>query len=235
MTSSTFIRLAGPLQSWAALAVSGNFIRTKSAPTLSGLQGLLAGALGAKRNDWPEWIYEVRFTVREDRKAQYTDDFQTIGIREDEWDFRSRLAIMQLMRKPKTASELALKPAVGSTAISRRTYLRDAEFIVRVTHERYAEEIDCALSSPEFSLYLGKKAFPATFPFYLGTGPSDLLSLIPVIVPGEKEKGSVTVLEMLPGLTMSPFMEWVPVVSDRSAWLRRLQSLNLQKRTTVRY
>lgn len=79
MSSSIFIRLAGPLQSWAGPAVSGNFIRTQQIPTLTGLQGLLVGALGAHRDEIPAWVKKVRFTVREDNKPIFVDDFQTIG------------------------------------------------------------------------------------------------------------------------------------------------------------
>lgn len=64
MPSSTYIRLAGPLQSWAGLAVSGNFVRTEPRPTLSALRGLLAASLGAKRGQWPTWIDDVHFTLR---------------------------------------------------------------------------------------------------------------------------------------------------------------------------
>ncbi|MDY3128290.1 MAG: type I-E CRISPR-associated protein Cas5/CasD [Corynebacterium sp.] len=238
MTNSTFIRLAGPLQSWAALVVSGNFVRTEPAPTLSALRGLLAGALGAKRGEWPSWINDVQFTVREDKQARFADDFQTIGSREDEWNFRRRLAITQRM-KAISVKQLAFKPAVGANAISRRTYLSDGEFIVRLTHEGHAEEIDQALSSPSFSLYLGRKAFPATFPFYLGTGPSDLLSVIPVVDPTAAAKGSlkskstVRIFETALGNGVSPAMEWVPAVANRTAWLQAVKSLNLQQRSTI--
>ena len=238
MTSSTFIRLAGPLQSWAGLAVSGNFVRTEPSPTLSALQGLLAGALGAKRGHWPTWIDDVHFTVREDKKASFTEDYQTIGSREDEWEFRSRLALAQQM-KARSVKQLAFNPSEHATVITRRSFVSDGEFVVRVTHEGHTEEIDQALASPVFSLYLGKKAFPATFPFYLGTGPSELLSLVPVVdgkAQGRKDvgaKSAVTIYETSLGAGVSPATEWAPTVPSRTAWLQAVKDLNLQQRATI--
>lgn len=234
MTSSTYIRLAGPLQSWAGLAVSGNFVRTEPRPTASALRGLLAAALGARRGQWPTWLEDVYFTVREDKPPTYTDDFQTIGSREDEFSFRRRLAMMQQM-KATSIKQLSFNPAVGATAISRRTYLADAEFIVRITHNGYTESIDSALRSPEFALYLGRKAFPAVFPFYLGTGSSDILPLIPAVVaPGSTQaKTSVRVFDLALGEAAVPSTQWVPAVATRNEWLRKVDNLALHRRATA--
>lgn len=235
MSSSIFIRLAGPLQSWAGPAVSGNFIRTQQIPTLTGLQGLLAGALGAHRDEIPAWVKKVRFTVREDNKPIFVDDFQTIGSREDEWDYRRRMAIILRGKIPRSNSQLSFKPAVGATAIARRTYLANAEFIVRVTDERHTEEIDHALSEPTFATYLGRKAFPAVFPFYLGTGDSELLEKIPALrsQPGnaESEREIVRIYELDPSL--SPLTTAVPAVSTREEWLKELLNLGLHRRATI--
>lgn len=238
MPSSTFIRLSGPIQSWAGQSVSGNFIRTKPIPTLTGLRGLLAGALGARRDEIPEWISKVRFSVREDQTGSFVDDFQTIGSREEEWDFRRRIAILQGM-KARSIKQLSFKPAVGANAVVRRTYLSEAEFIVRVTDERHTEEIDHAFSSPVFATYLGRKAFPAAFPFYLGTGNEDVLHQIPVVKTtpryneGTKatEKCTVRVYELDPPLP--PQTTQVPAVASRQEWLESVNSLSLHRRSTI--
>ncbi len=60
-----------------------------------------------------------------------------------------------------SVKQLKFTPAVGATSISRRTYLAESEFIVRATLDGHTEEIDQAFASPVFSVYLGRKAFPA--------------------------------------------------------------------------
>ncbi|MDU3173936.1 MAG: type I-E CRISPR-associated protein Cas5/CasD [Corynebacterium striatum] len=232
MPSSTYIRLAGPLQSWAGLAVSGNFVRTEPRPTLSALRGLLAASLGAKRGQWPTWIDDVHFTLREDKTPKYVDDFHTIGDREDEFTFRRRLAIMQQM-KATSVKQLKFTPAVGATSISRRTYLAESEFIVRATLEGHTEEIDQSFASPVFSVYLGRKAFPATFPFYLGTGPAEMLSLIPALAPNASSKATVRIFEPSLGSGVSPESMSVPAVATRTDWLKGIKELSLHRHSTI--
>ena len=235
MTNSVFIRLSAPLQSWAADAVSGNFVKTQRYPTQSGLQGLVAGALGCRRGEWPEWIQGMHFTVREDKSPSITNEYQTIGSREDEFDFRRRIATsLQLKGRLTTVSSLAFKPGTQANAISRRTLLADGEFLVRITHETHTEEIDQALASPKFSTYLGKKAFPATFPFYLGVGNSELINSIPVVNTRESgPKASVILREISLGPGATPETLWVPRVGNRSEWLEGVQVLGLQRRRTI--
>lgn len=240
MPSSTFIRLSGPIQSWAGQSVSGNYIRTSPIPTLSGLRGLLAGAIGAHRNEVPEWIKNVRFSVREDRTGTFVDDFQTIGSREEEWDFRRRIAILQGMTA-RSIKQLSFIPATKDqdTAIVRRTYLSEAEFIVRVTDERHTEEIDHAFSAPVFATYLGRKAFPAAFPFYLGTGNEELFRQIPIVKQASKSSedttptavGIVRIYELDPPLP--PQTTQVPAVRSREEWLENISGLGLHRRSTV--
>lgn len=137
--------------------------------------------------------------------------------------------------KASSMKQLSFKPAVGGTSISRRTYLIDAEFIVRVTCEGHTEEIDTAFAEPKFSVYLGKKAFPASFPFYLGTGNSALLDEIPVMTTTEKETSNATVRVYHPalGLGATPHTQWAPAQSTRAEWLKALSDLNLAKRSTA--
>lgn len=237
MSSSIFIRLAGPLQSWAGPSVSGNFVRTQQIPTLTGLQGLLAGALGAQRNEIPAWITNVRFTVREDSTSMYVDDYQIIGSREDEWFYRQRMDSILHGTKPRPVNKLYFKPSTNDhqNSVVRRIYLANAEFIVRVTDELHTEEIDHAMSSPTFANYLGRKAFPAVFPFYLGTGDSDLLERIPTIrsrpADGNNERKVVRIYELDPSL--EPLTTAVPAVSTRKQWLEKLLELSLHRRATI--
>jgi len=80
MTEALYIRLAGPLQSWAGPAITGNFVRTEPRPTRSGLVGLLAGACGYGRGEYPEWLTQLHFQIREDNRGTLVDDFHTRRI-----------------------------------------------------------------------------------------------------------------------------------------------------------
>ncbi|AWB82406.1 type I-E CRISPR-associated protein Cas5/CasD [Corynebacterium yudongzhengii] len=232
MTDSVFIRLAGPLQSWAKPAITGNYVHTNEIPTASALRGLIAGGLGYQRNHWPEWIQAAGFEVRVDSDPTLVDDFHTIGSREDEYEFRRRLAIMQGL-KASSAKQLAFKPGVGATVIAKRTYLADAEFIVRITCEGHTEEIDKAVSAPVFSTYLGRKAFPAHFPFYLGLSNADMLKMIPAISDTRNSKTEVPLHSLGMGPTARPSRIPVPAVKNRDEWFAELAALNLQRRAAA--
>ncbi|AEX45149.1 CRISPR-associated protein [Corynebacterium diphtheriae HC01] len=181
MIESAYIRLSGPLQSWAGSVVTGNIVRTEPRPTFSSLRGLLAGALGARRGEWPNWLDDVEFWVREDRKPIVVNEFQTINPLPEVETFRKRLLIAQ-GRKANSAKALTFTPdAQGGTSIVNRTYLADGEYLVRVTSSTHMDEIENAFSSPAFVTYLGRKAFYAEFPFYLGRGSADAFEKIPVV------------------------------------------------------
>ncbi len=77
-TGVLVLRLAGPLQSWGA---SSRFTRrtTESAPTKSGVVGLLAGAVGIERGDDTRLapLAALRFGVRIDQPGTRIRDFHT--------------------------------------------------------------------------------------------------------------------------------------------------------------
>lgn len=180
MTESLYIRLAGPLQSWAGSAVTGNIVRTGRYPTRTALHGLLGGALGAKRGELPQWLNTVEFWVRPDRTPTITDDFHTINPRPEAAEFRRRLLLAMGM-PARGAKALVFTPdAQNKTSVVRRTYLADGEFIVRITALEHIDELERALAAPAFATYLGRKAFPATFPFYLGRGDAEAFAHIPL-------------------------------------------------------
>lgn len=79
MSSFTLLaRLAGPLQSWGAMA---RFDRrdTLTHPTKSGFIGLLAAALGHDRAAALGRLTELRFAVRADRPGVPVQDFHIVG------------------------------------------------------------------------------------------------------------------------------------------------------------
>jgi CRISPR system Cascade subunit CasD len=235
MTSSVYIRLAGPLQSWAKPAVSGNYVNTAEIPTVTALQGLIAGGLGYTRGNWPEWISKIDFIVREERRPKFVDDFQTIGSREDEKTFRHRLALMQGLNS-RAINPPTHKPGVAATTIAQRTYLSDSEFIVQMTLEGHTEDIDSAVSSPVFVNYLGRKAFSPSFPYYLGVGDSDGLSRIPTIpqTPGAAKKATVFQYFLSMGNDIQPTRVAVPAVGGRTQWLDSVEALGFKRHNTLR-
>ncbi|MDK7198401.1 type I-E CRISPR-associated protein Cas5/CasD [Actinotignum sanguinis] len=238
MSNPTFLRLAGPVQSWAGPRVTGNVVNSELRPTRSGLLGLLAGALGAPREQWPEWLEGADFTVRVDRPGRLINEFQTInpratksGLRNDEREFRTRQ--LWIRKQSDSDKNLAFTPdQQNSNAIIRRTYLAGAEFLVRVTCPGHQEEVDAALRSPAFVTYLGKKAFAPSFPFYLGRGEADTFNRIPVFDPAfKKPKKQVWTYSRAPYTADSGpgalpgTSSMVDVVSDRGEWMNRVAAL----------
>ncbi|MFW0185249.1 type I-E CRISPR-associated protein Cas5/CasD [Rothia sp. CCM 9418] len=250
MTSSVYLRLAGPLQSWAGESVTGNIVNTGKLPTPSALRGLLAGALGYQRGQWPQWLENVEFTIRVDRPVQYTDDFQTINpISVEEESFLYRIALLHGKRvSSNRIKSLSFTPGRDRSkpSIVNRTYLADSEFIVRITAEGKTEEIDAALRSPQFSTYLGRKAFPAVFPFYLGVGDSDEIYKIPTVKrkqrreqrstmqeSGAEESATVIIYQFVDDIPVAPSKTRVPVVQDRNMWLEKTAELLKRRKTLI--
>ncbi|RTE47830.1 type I-E CRISPR-associated protein Cas5/CasD [Actinotignum sanguinis] len=213
-------------------------VNSELRPTRSGLLGLLAGALGAPREEWPEWLEGADFTVRVDRPGRLISEFQTInpratksGLRNDEREFRTRQ--LWIRKQSDSDKNLAFTPdQQNSNAIIRRTYLAGAEFLVRVTCPNHQEEVDAALRSPAFVTYLGKKAFAPSFPFYLGRGEDDMLNRIPVCDPSfEKPKKQVWTYSRAPYTADSGpgalpgTSSMVDVVSNRGEWMNRVSAL----------
>lgn len=227
-TTSTYIRLAGPLQSWAVPSVTGMFVRTASTPTYTALQGVVAAAFGYPRDAWPTWISQLTFEVRIDDSGSLVDDFHTIAPHEDEIDFKSRLLLA--MGKRPTDKILLLTPdAQKGTAIVRRTYIANGEFLIRIIPPKDAPNLE-RLRDPVFSIYLGRKAFPASFPFYLGNSEQDLLGSIPRLSSDTKSTHETTFKQVFtPELdrfgSAPTYRIRVPVVHNRSEWLSKMKTV----------
>lgn len=135
--STLLIRLAGPMQSWGSrsrFATRG----TESAPTKSGVIGLVAAALGIRRNEPLERFAGTRFGVRIDQPGRLERDFQTARSLD----------------------------GAASMPLSHRYYLADAVFLAGLEHEDRGrlEAFAEALKRPAFPLYLGRRAFPPAGP-----------------------------------------------------------------------
>ncbi|MEU0744678.1 type I-E CRISPR-associated protein Cas5/CasD [Streptomyces sp. NPDC006134] len=151
------LRLAGPLQSWGA---SSRFTRrtTESAPTKSGVVGLLAAATGIERGDDAHLapLAALRFGVRIDQPGTRIRDFHTAhhGV------------------------------TGASMPLSERFYLADAVFVAAVEGDhRLLTELYAALQAPMYPPYLGRRSCPPSEPVCLGlyedAGLEDVLASVP--------------------------------------------------------
>ena len=78
--ATLLLRLAAPLQSWGADS-KFEIRKTDREPTKSGVVGLLAAALGLRRDeaDALQELGQLRFAVRVDREGSLLVDFHTAG------------------------------------------------------------------------------------------------------------------------------------------------------------
>lgn len=136
------LRLAGPLQAWGA---SARFARrtTESAPTKSGVIGVLAAARGMERGDDEALarLAVLRFAVRIDQPGTRIRDFQTAHHADTGKSMR----------------------------LSERYYLADAVFVAAVEGEdTLLDEVDAALHRPVHAPFLGRRSCPPAYPVRLG-------------------------------------------------------------------
>ena len=131
--ATLLLRLAAPLQSWGADS-KFETRKTNREPTKSGVIGLLAAALGLRRDDATGLarLNGLHFAVRADREGSLLVDFHTANREED--------------RKKGKAPY-----------VTYRHYLQDAVFLVGLESEDTAllQELETALKHPVYPLYLG--------------------------------------------------------------------------------
>lgn len=138
--STLLLRLAAPLQSWG---INSNFDTrsTERYPSKSGVVGLLAAALGIRRDEEEKLIplNGLRFGVRVDKEGTLLRDFHTAH-------------------------------SAKSSYVTHRYYLADAVFLAGLESDResFLGELDEALRHPAFPLFLGRRACPPTLPLSLG-------------------------------------------------------------------
>ncbi len=136
--STLLLRLAGPLQAWGT-ASRFNTRQTDPIPSKSGVIGLLAAALGLRRDADIAVLRELRFGVRTDQAGELLRDFHMVHYQ-------------------KTAD------------VTNRYYLSDAVFLVGLESNEadLLENLENALKTPVWPLYLGRRACPPTQPLVLG-------------------------------------------------------------------
>lgn len=130
------IRLAAPMQSWGA---SSRYTRreTESAPTKSGVIGMVAAALGIPRWGSLERFRGLRFGVRIDQPGTLLSDYHT-----------------------------AKNDRGEMLPLSRRYYLQDAVFLAGLESEDEQElgAYRQALARPYYPLFLGRRSCPPDGP-----------------------------------------------------------------------
>lgn len=165
MQGYLLFQLYGPLQAWGEIAV-GEVRQTLGVPTRSGILGLLAAALGIRRQESERFqALESAYglALRIDAPGKLLRDFHTV----------------QTPKPPKKRvlhtrkEELGVKKLGGSlkTILSMRDYLTDARFVAclwqRTETAPYAlQELAQALKHPVFVLYLGRKSCSPALPLH---------------------------------------------------------------------
>ncbi|MGH2532274.1 MAG: type I-E CRISPR-associated protein Cas5/CasD [Thermomicrobiales bacterium] len=161
--STLLLRLAGPMQSWG---VDSQYdIRfTGRDPSKSGVIGLLCAALGKPRQEavgdgFPPLgeLAAMRMGVRVDRPGRVERDYQTVGGSH---------------RRGEHYGVALAGGGIGSTVVSPRYYLADANFLVGLEGEEvFLERLQRALQAPVWPLFLGRKSCVPGLPVWLPDEP----------------------------------------------------------------
>lgn len=145
--STLRIWLSGPLQSWET--ASRFEVRTTDyAPSKSAVVGLVAAAMGRRRDEPVDDMARLRFGVRIERPGTVLRDFHTVGTR------RRPIAVAN-KKKPRGI-------------VTQRYYLEDAAFVAGF--EAWGDDgellrrMRAALESPRWLLALGRRSCPPAWP-----------------------------------------------------------------------
>lgn len=161
MSNYLVFQLYGPLASWGDIAV-GEYRPSFAHPSKSAIIGLLAAALGIRRDEEERQnslAASCSFAVRVDAMGVLLRDYHTTQVPSAKKD------ITHYTRQ----SELAKKDELN-TILSSRDYRCDAAYTVAITVASDApyslDELASALANPVFTLYLGRKSCPLATPLH---------------------------------------------------------------------
>ena len=161
--ATLLLRLAAPLQAWGSDS-KFETRKTDREPTKSGVVGLLAAALGLRRDDTEGLarLNGLHFAVRADREGSLLVDFHTAKSRDTSY-------------------------------VTYRHYLQDAVFLAGLESgdEALLRELEAALQHPVYPLYLGRRSCPPTLPLCLGVCPGSLQEVLqaePPLCPGRQSR-----------------------------------------------
>ena len=151
------LKFSGPMQSWGTDS-HFDVRHTDFYPSKSAVVGMIAAAMGLKRNDEKiSSLDSIHFSVRVDQSGRIAKDFQTAYGRKGKKEIKY---------------------------ITTRYYLEDAVFIVAIgiDDELEAEEILESLRHPYFQLDMGRRACPVPADFIIGVydkNPLEVLKKLP--------------------------------------------------------
>jgi CRISPR system Cascade subunit CasD len=164
MTEYLIFRLYGPMASWGDIAV-GTYRPTFDHPSKSAVMGLLAAAIGIRRDEDIELrtlAESYNFAVRVDASGTMLRDYHTSQVPPSG---KGKNAKHFATRK----DELAVPKKDMKTILSTRDYYCDAVYSVCLWSK--SDEVPYSLDNlaqklkePEFVLYLGRKSCPLAMP-----------------------------------------------------------------------
>ncbi|OMH30527.1 type I-E CRISPR-associated protein Cas5/CasD [Motiliproteus sp. MSK22-1] len=186
-------RLYGSMASWGEVAV-GESRHSANHPGKSALLGLLAAALGIRRDDERQQAMlsqNYRFAVKQLSAGQLMRDYHTTQVPDSVGKYRYRTR----------RDEVVMGRNRLGTVLSTREYRSDSLALIAVQADSDAlaslPELVEALRKPVFHLYLGRKSCPLAAPLapLLITGVANLMAafdsypVLPVMPSGEPLKG----------------------------------------------
>jgi CRISPR system Cascade subunit CasD len=135
------LRLEGPMQSWGYRS-RFDYRDTALEPTRSGVIGLICAAMGIARGEDIARFDAIRMGVRVDKEGRPERDYHTA---------------LDVIKADGSATD---------TVQSWRDYLADASFTVGLesSNKNLLDDIEHHLRSPQWPLFLGRKAFPLALP-----------------------------------------------------------------------
>lgn len=164
--STLLLQLKAPMQSWG-ISAKFDSRSTERVPSKSAIIGMIAGALGRKRNESVDDLNVLRFGLRVDKEGILLRDFQTA-------------------KNPNKKTSVYGKPGVY------RDYLADAAFLVGLEgKQELLESIAFALKHPVYPIFLGRRSCPPEGRLVLGIRDNSLLDALKAEpwIADDKERG----------------------------------------------
>ena len=136
--STLLLRFAGPVQSWG---INSKFEvrRTENAPSKSGVTGLLAAALGIRRDEDVSILNQLRLGVRTDQEGSFLKDFHTVHSEKNSY----------------ITTRYYLSDAIFLVGLECKD-------------ETFLQKLEYALKHPVFPLFLGRRSCPPQAGMVLG-------------------------------------------------------------------
>lgn len=170
-------RLYGPMSSWGDIAV-GETRPSFTHPTKSAVLGLVAGAMGIRRDEEEKHrllAEEIGFAVQVEFMGHPLSDYHTAQVPSGKERYCTR------------RQELSGEKSELNTILSTRDYRTDGLYIIvlwqRKNGEGSIEKIKEKLEQPEFIPYLGRKSCPVALPFEAQV--IDAVSLVGALAKGK--------------------------------------------------